>query len=80
MFTAVVLPEPGGRGRWCLCRYAPAVGATAVTSYPSREAADRAQPKLQAEFDAQLLVKPPSIDVWEPRQIVFGFYDDKENN
>lgn len=77
VFTAVVLPEPGGEGRWCLCRYSPAVGATAETSYPTRELAVRALPALQRQFDADV-TPAPSIDPWEPRQIAFGFYTDAD--
>lgn len=78
MFTAVVLPEPGGEGRWCLCRYSPAVGATAETSFATRDLAVRALPELQRQFDAEAARPAPSLDPWEPRQIVFGFYSDAD--
>lgn len=79
MFTAVALPDPEGRGRWCTCRYSPAVGATAEVSYPTRALAAAALPELQAQFDQEAAAtKAPSSDPWEPRQIVFGFYTDED--
>lgn len=78
MFQAVVLPDPEGGGRWCTCRYHPAVGATAEVSYLNRATAERARSKLQAVFDEATQAPTPSIDPWEPRQLALGFYTDED--
>lgn len=71
-----VVIESAEPDRWLVCRSSPWIRTTVESDHPTETSAWRERDRLQRQHDRRAPVKP--MPPPGERQLVLGFYDDKD--